>query len=428
MFTKKTIFDIDLTGKTVLMRADYNVPIEHGRILDDFRIRRSLATIRPLLDKDVRLVICSHLGRPEGRRDPRFSLRPVAERLRASLGENKVCFAEDCVGAVAEQAVERLQPGQVLLLENLRFHPEEQANDPGFARALARLADVFVEDGFGVVHRAHASTVAVTQYLPSAAGLLLQKEVETITGAIESPRRPLVALIGGGKVADKLDVLCRLSSVADLVALGGAMATTFLAAAGVDVGTSRVSPADVKAAREICAEARERSRGGHFGFYVPHDVVVARKADGSTRPRIVEWDLHSVAGTESYPDPAPLACSQVAPDELVLDIGPLSAALISGTLQLAGTVVWNGTMGVTETAGRNGQPGPFARGTQTVVDAALGHFGHRPFSIVGGGDTVSYLEERRLVDSFDHVSTGGGAFLELAAGRTLPGIEALPER
>lgn len=428
MFTKKTIFDVDLAGKTVLMRADYNVPVQGGRILDDFRIRRSLATIRPLLDKGVRLVICSHLGRPGGRPDPRLSLRPVAERLRASLGDERVCFAEDCVGQVAEQAVAGLLPGQVVLLENLRFHPEEEGNDPYFAQALARLADVFVEDGFGVVHRAHASTVAVARFLPSMAGVLLQKEVETISGAIENPKRPLVALIGGAKVADKLDVLCRLSSVADLVALGGAMATTFLAAAGVDVGASRVSPADVKAAREIDAEARARARGGHFAFYVPHDVVVARKADGSTRPRIVEWDLHSIAGTESYPDPAPHASSQVEPDELMLDIGPLSAALISGTLQLAGTLVWNGTMGVTETVGRNGALGPFAHGTQTVVDAALGHFGHRPFSIAGGGDTVGYLEERRIVDSFDHVSTGGGAFLELVAGRPLPGIEALPER
>lgn len=428
MFTKKTIFDVDLACRTVLMRADYNVPVEGGRILDDFRIRRSLATIRPLLDRNVRLVICSHLGRPGGRPDPRLSLHPVAQRLRASLGEDRVFFAPDCVGEVAEQAVASLQPGQVLLLENLRFHPEEEGNDPYFAQALARLADVFVEDGFGVVHRAHASTVAVTRFLPSVAGLLLQKEVQTISGAIENPRRPLVALIGGAKVADKLDVLCRLSSVADLVALGGEMATTFLAAAGIDVGASRVSPADVKAAREIAAEARARARGGHFAFSVPHDVVVAHKSDGSMRPRIVEWDLHSIAGTESYPDPAPPASGQVEPDELVLDIGPLSAALISGTLQLAGTVVWNGTMGVTETAGRNGGLGPFAHGTQTVVDALLGHFGHRPFSIVGGGDTVSYLEQRQIVDSFDHVSTGGGAFLELVAGRSLPGIEALPER
>lgn len=428
MFTKKTIFDIELAGKTVLMRADYNVPVVEGKILDDFRIRRSLATIRPLLDKDVRLVICAHLGRPGGQPDPRLSLRPVAERLRASLGEERVFFADDCVGDIAERAVARRQPGQVLLLENLRFHPEEQANDTGFAQALARLADVFVEDGFGVVHRAHASTVAVTRFLPSVAGLLLQKEVETISGAMESPRRPLVALIGGAKVSDKLDVLCRLSSVADMVAVGGAMATTFLSAAGVDVGASSVSPEDVRAAREIEAKARDRSRQGHFTLYVPHDVVVARNADGSNRPRIVEWNLHSIAGTESFPDPAPRASSQIATDELVLDIGPLSAALISGSLQLAGTVVWNGTMGVTETAGRDGQLGPFAHGTQTIVEATLGHFGHRPFSIVGGGDTVSYLEETRMVDSFDHVSTGGGAFLELVAGRHLPGIDALSER
>jgi phosphoglycerate kinase len=237
-----------------------------------------------------------------------------------------------------------------------------------------------------------------------------------------------VALIGGTKVTDKLDVLGRLSRTADMVALGGSVATTFFAATGVGTGASPVRPEDVKPARKIVARARERSRQGHFAFYVPHDVVVAEKADGSARPRIVDWNLHTIASTESYPDPAPHASSQVAPDDLVLDIGPLSAALISGSLQLAGTLVWSGTMGSTETAGRPGRLGPFAHGTQMVVEAALGHFGHRPFSIVGGVDTVSYLEDRQIVDSFDHVSTGGTAFLELVAGRTLPGIEALPER
>lgn len=428
MFTKKTIFDIDLAGKTVLMRADYNVPLAGGRVLDDFRIRRSLATIRPLLRQGVRLVICSHLGRPGGSPDPRFSLRPVAERLGASLGEDRVFFAADCVGADAERAVARLQPGQVLLLENLRFHPEEQANDAAFAQALARLADVFVEDGFGVVHRAHASTVAVTRYLPSVAGVLLQQEVDTISGAIEGPRRPLVVVLGGAKVADKLDVLRHLGSVADLVALGGAMATTFLAASGVDVGAIEVPPWVLQEAREILAEARERARGGRFAFYVPHDAVVARRSDGSTRPRLVDWNLHTIAGLESYPDPAGAAAREVTADERVFDIGPLSAALIAGSLQLAGTLIWNGTLGVTETAGRDGQPGPFEHGTRTLVEAALGHFGHRPFSIVGGGDTVGYLESRQIEDCFDHVSTGGGAFLELVAGRSLPGIEALPER
>lgn len=428
MFTKKTIFDIDLAGKTVLLRADYNVPLREGRILNDFRLRRSLATIRPLLEKEVRLVICSHLGRPGGRPDPALSLRPVAERLGASLGRDRVRFVDECVGERAERAVAELQPGQVLVLENLRFHPEEEAADVRFAQALARLADVFVEDGFGVLHRAHASTVALPRLLPSAAGLVLENEVGTITGALECPRRPLAVVVGGAKVADKLDVVRRLSGVADVVALGGAMATTFLAAAGVEVGAVEIPPSTLAAAREIAAEAHERELGGRFALCLPHDVVVARRADGSTRPRLVDWDLHTIAGLESYPDPAPARASRVEPDERVLDIGPLSASLIAGSLQAAGTVVWNGTLGVTETRGPEGRPGPFEQGTRILVEAALGHFGHRPFSIVGGGDTVGYLEERRLEDSFDHVSTGGGAFLNLVAQKPLPGLEALPER
>lgn len=428
MFTKKTIRDIDLAGKTVLMRADYNVPVEHGTITDDYRIKQSLPTIQYLLERNVRLIICSHLGRPEGKPNTAESLFPVAKRLGELIGKGKVTFARDCVGPEAEHAAADLKPGEVLLLENLRFHPEEEANDEHFAQQLASLAEVFVQDGFAVVHRKHASTDAVTRFLPSVAGLLLEKEVDTITEVMKNPKRPLMAVIGGAKISDKIDILHTFIEIADIVAIGGAMANTFLAAEGIKVGKSLVEDDDFGIAKDILAKAREREKHEHFVFYLPQDGVVAHKVDRSAATRIVDWSAHVIASVENYPKRPPHEASQIKEDEMILDIGPFSGSFIAGSIQLTNTVVWNGAMGVTEMAGLQGPVGPYAHGTELVVEATLGQFGHRPFSLVGGGDTVGYVEQRGLVGAFDHVSTGGGASLELMAGRTLPGVEALQNK
>jgi len=428
LFTKKTIRDIDLAGKTVLMRADYNVPVEHGTITDDYRIKQSLPTIQYLLERNVRLIICSHLGRPEGKPNTAESLFPVAKRLGELIGKSKVTFARDCVGPEAERAAADLKPGEVLLLENLRFHPEEEANDENFAQQLASLAEVFVQDGFAVVHRKHASTDAVTRFLPSVAGLLLEKEVDTITEVMKNPKRPLMAVIGGAKISDKIDILHTFIEMADIVAIGGAMANTFLAAEGIKVGKSLVEDDDFGIAKDILAKAREREKHEHFVFYLPQDGVVAHKVDRSAPTRIVDWSAHVIASVENYPKRPPHEASQIKEDEMILDIGPFSGSFIAGSIQLTNTVVWNGAMGVTEMAGLQGPVGPYAHGTELVVEAILGQFGHRPFSLVGGGDTVGYVEQRGLVGAFDHVSTGGGASLELMAGRTLPGVEALQNK
>jgi 3-phosphoglycerate kinase len=428
MFTKKTIHDIDLRGKRVLMRADYNVPMnDDGTIADDFRLLQSVDTIKALLDQDVKLVICSHMGRPEGPHDKKTTLRPVAKRLTELLGQ-EVQFAEDCVGIAAENAANALQPRQVLLLENLRYHPEEEANDDGFASALAKLADVFVQDGFGVVHRAHASTEAITHHLPSVSGLLLEREVDTITRVMEAPERPLMAIVGGAKIADKIDVLNRFIEIADFIAIGGAMANTFLAAEGIDIAKSKYEANDVPIAKDILAKAREKAKQERFIFYVPQDGVVAKKVDSKVTTRIVSWNEHVISDIESYPKQAAESSHKVEEDEMILDIGPFSGAFIAGGIQLANTVVWNGTMGVTETDAIQGPIGPFAHGTELVIEAMLGDYGHRPFSVVGGGDTVSYIAERKLTGAFNHVSTGGGASLELMAGRKLPGVDALQDK
>lgn len=428
MFTKKTIQDIDLRGKRVLMRADYNVPVaDDGSITDDYRIQQSVATIKALLDQDVKLIICSHLGRPEGPGDKKCSLRPIAKRLSELLDQD-VQFADDCVGPVAEKAVAALQPKQVLLLENLRFHKEEEENSDDFAAQLATLADVFVQDGFGVVHRAHASTDAITRKLPSVAGLLLEKEVATITQIMGAPERPLMAIIGGAKISDKIDVLNRFIEIADFIAIGGAMANTFLAAEGIDISKSKYEPNDVPVAKDILTKAREKAKKERFIFYVPQDGVVASKLDKTARTRIVDWDANVIAEVESYPKQPSEASRTIAEDEMILDIGPFSGAFIAGGIQLANTVVWNGTMGVTETPAVNGPIGPFAQGTELIIDALLGDYGHRPFSFVGGGDTVGYVEQRKLTGAFNHVSTGGGASLELMAGRPLPGVIALQDK
>lgn len=428
MFQKQTINDVDLKGKTVLVRADYNVPIDdNGEIADDYRIKKSLPTIQALLASECRVVICSHLGRPESPRDQSCSLKPVAKRLAEALGK-KVAFAEDCVGESRRAAVKKLAIEGVLLLENLRFHDEEEANDNEFAKKLAEGIDVFVQDGFGVVHRAHASTDAITKHVHSVAGLLVEKEVTKITEAMENPARPLMAIVGGAKISDKIDALKRLMDIADVVAVGGGMSNTFLLAEGVEIGSSLAEKDEVGLARDILAAARKKAKSSDFVFYVPQDGVVSTRLDSKTETRIVDWGTHVIAEIESYPKNPPKRAGIIVKNEKILDIGPFSGAFIAGAMQLADTVIWNGAMGVTETPPLRTATGPFSHGTELIVDAMLGQFGHKPKTIVGGGDTVGYIESRGLTDSFDHVSTGGGASMELMSGRKLPGVEALADR
>lgn len=426
MFTKKTLRDINVNDKRVLLRADYNVPVKDGVIQDDYRIKQSLPTVKYLLEHKAKVIIISHLGRPDGQRQAASSLAPVALRLKKLLPNWSVNFVNDCIGPKVAKAVADMEPGQVLVLENLRFYSGEEANDADFAKQLAANADIFVQDGFGVVHRAHASTEAVTHYLPSVAGLLLEKEVDTITKVMETPERPLMAIIGGAKIADKIDILTRLIDLADIVAVGGAMANTFLLAQGVEIGKSVADKGELAVARDIMAKAEAKAKKQAFTFYLPQDAVVATSLDDpAVKTRVVDWTTHVVAEIESYPKrPAP-ETTKVGADELILDVGPFSGSFIAGAVQLAKTVIWNGTLGVTETKGLQGPVGPFAHGTEMVIDALLGQFGNRPFSVVGGGDTVGYIQSRDLTDSFNHVSTGGGASLELMAGRVLPGVAAL---
>jgi 3-phosphoglycerate kinase len=428
LFTKKTIRDIDLHGKTVLLRADYNVPLSDGKIADDYRVKQSIPTIQYLLNQNVKLIICSHLGRPDGKESPKESLFPVAKRLGEILGKDRVTFSRDCIGPEAERAAQALKHGDVLLLENLRFHAEEEANDAEFGKQLASLADVFVQDGFGVVHRAHASTEAVTHFLPSVSGLLLEREVDTITNVMQSPERPLLAVVGGAKISDKIEVLHKFIDIADIVIVGGAMANTFLAAKGVEIAKSMFEAADLGVARDIMEKAKEKASKQPFVFYVPQDVVVASKIDKQAVTRIVDFSAHVIADIENYPKRPPHSASAMRHDEMILDIGPFSGSFAAGAIQLAKTVVWNGSMGVAEQAGLQGPIGPFAHGTELVIEALTGQFGNRPFSLVGGGDTVAYIQSQGLVDHFNHVSTGGGASLELMAGRKLPGVEALENK
>ncbi len=428
MFTKQTIRDIDVDGKTVLLRADFNVPMEQGKIASDFRITQTLPTINYLLERGVRLVICSHLGRPDGKPNAAESLFPVAKYLGELLGKDKVSFVRDCVGPEVQKAVQGLQPGQVLILENLRFHPEEEQNDTAFAKELASVADVFVQDAFGAAHRAHASTDAVTQFLPSVAGLLLEKEVDTITTVMQNPTRPLMAIVGGAKISDKIDIINKFIDIADIVAVGGAMANTFLLAEGIEVGDSLVEKQDVVVAKGIMKRAATKAKDNDFVFYLPQDGVVATKIDKTAPTRIVDWSAHVIADIEHYPKRVPVMATRIEPHERILDIGPFSASFIAGCLQLAETVVWNGSMGVAETPGLRGSIGPTAHGTDIVIESIIGQYGHKPFSVVGGGDTTSYLENHKLIDVFNHVSTGGGASLELMAGRPLPGVDALMDK
>jgi len=426
-FNKKTVKDIQLSGKRVLMRADYSVPIKNNQVVDDYRIRQSLPTIKYILEqKPAALIIISHLGRPDGKPNPDFSLLPVVKQLSQLLAQ-PVAFAMDCIGPQAKTA------GKITLLENLRFHPEEEKNDPQFAKAIveATQAEVFVQDGFGVVHRAHASTEAITKLLPSVAGLLLEKEVSVIEKAMAEPKRPFVAVIGGAKISDKIEVLNKFIEVADAVAIGGALANNFLAAEGIKIGKSIFEKDLVHHAETILRRARAEEKSRDFNFFVPVDAVVSKSIDGRLSTRLVDLTSNTLADIEAYPKKPATTAHSVAGDELILDIGPLSAATAAGAVKMAKTVIWGGTLGVTETRGIAGAQAPFAHSTHTVVEAMIGasnNHKNKPYTIVGGGDTVAYVQSENLVEDFNHVSTGGSASLDLMAGKKLPGIEALLDK
>lgn len=393
---RKTIRDVDLTARRVLVRVDYNVPQDQeGRITDDLRIRETLPTIRYILDHGASLILMAHLGRPKGKVVPRMSLKPVAARLGELVGR-AVTMAPDCVGSETEALAAGLRPGETLMLENLRFHPEEEANDAEFARRLASLGDIFVNDAFGTAHRAHASTEGITHWLPtSVAGLLMEKELAAFHTLLSSPSHPVLAILGGAKVSDKIGVLRNLLRIADSVFVGGAMANTFLLAKGLSVGASLAEPDAVETANAIVAEA---SRLGRL-LLLPVDVVVAR-------------------------DLAPGAEAAVVPVEgipagfKVVDIGPRSRDAVRAATAAAKTVFWNGPMGVFEVA-------PFDEGTVETARALAEATTAGTVTVVGGGDSGAALEKAGLAKAVTHLSTGGGASLELVEGRILPGIEAL---
>lgn len=401
-FHKKTIRDVPIKGKTVLVRADYNVPMsENGEIHDDFRIRSSLPTIKKLLKEGCKVVIIAHLGRPEGR-DMTLSLEPAALRLAELLGE-PVRFVDRTIGNKVRMAVKRAPARSVTVLENLRFHSEEEANDLDFAKRIAQdtNARYFVQDGFGVVHRDHASTAAITLCLPSVSGLLLEKEVVSITKAMQRPKRPLVAVMGGAKVSDKIHVVDELVDKADTLLIGGAMANTFLSARGVDVGASKHETDQIETVNEIYSVATKKLARDNVDKFIvlPTDAVVARSIDDETTVRTI-------------------SLSELTPDELILDIGPKTAEHFASCIAQAGTVIWNGTMGLAEREA-------YAGGSKAIAAAMIANPDIE--SIIGGGDTADFAIhwDKKKGDSFHHVSTGGGASLELMAGEKLPGIEHL---
>lgn len=432
MFSKKTVRDIDLTNKRILMRADYSVPVKDGRVQSDFRIKQSLPTIRYILDQPgTSLVIISHLGRPTSG-DKKLSLEPVAEYLGELLGQ-PVGFVDDCVGDKVKIATSELKPGEVLLLENLRFYEEEKQNNPDFARAIAdsTQAKIFVQDGFGVVHRKHASTNAITKMLPSVAGLLVEKEVQAIEKVMQEPKRPLMAVLGGAKVSDKIDLLNHLIDLTDCVAVAGGIANTFLLANGSKLGKSLAEPGAIDIAHDILTKVRRAEKARSFQFLLPVDVVVSTAINGLAPTKVIDLTNYSLADIQSYPKiPRPPLYS-IGAKEMILDIGPVSAGVVSGAIKMAKTVIWNGTCGVTETKGIAGAHDPFSHGTRTIVEAMIStsrHHANKPFTLVGGGDTVGYIESQGQLDDFDYISTGGGAYLDLLAGKKLPGVEALLDK
>jgi 3-phosphoglycerate kinase len=430
LFTKKTVKDVDLAGKRILMRADYNVPVENGKITDDYRLRQSVPTVQYILEQhDSKLIILSHLGRPKTPEDKQFSLAPVAKRL-SELLEREVRFAPDCIGDEVKKMADELSPGGILLLENVRFHEEEEKNDGNFAQEIVESTggEIFVQDGFGVVHRAHATTDAIAKILMGVAGLLLEKEVDTITNAMHDPVRPLVVVVGGAKISDKIDFLNNLMDKADCIAVAGAMANDFLVAEGFKVGSSMTDTEALDVAKEVLERAREAERTRGFSFMVPVDAVVSVSKDGDKPTRIVDLSSHSLSDIQAYPKKPEPASYEIAQDEIILDIGPVSAATIAGAVKMSKTVIWNGTCGVTEVKGIAGAADPFSHATRMVVDAMIGtsnNHQNKPFSIVGGGDTDSYVDAQGLREDFNHVSTGGGASLELMSGKILPGVNVL---
>jgi phosphoglycerate kinase len=393
---KLSVRDFDPKGKQVFMRVDFNVPLnDAGEITDDTRIQASLPTIGYLLDRGGRVILASHLGRPKGKPNPKMSLKPAADRLQKLLGK-PVAFAGDCVGAEAEAVARALQDGGVLLLENLRFHGEEEKNVPEFARKLAALAEIYVDDAFGSAHRAHASTEGITHYLtPCAAGLLMEKELEFLGKAVGHPERPYVAIVGGAKVSDKIELLQNLMKFADSILIGGAMAYTFLKAQGVEVGLSRVEADKLDLANQLLNSAQERK----VDLRLPLDHIVAGKLDASAAAEL--------AATRSIPT-----------NRLGLDIGPATRADYAAQIARAKTIVWNGPMGVFEIP-------QFAEGTIAVAHAVANS---SALSIVGGGDSVAAVNKAGVEAKISHISTGGGASLEFLSGITLPGVAALTDK
>lgn len=393
MARKKTVRDVDVRGKDVFVRVDFNVPLEDGRITDDTRIRETLPTIRYLLDQGATVILASHLGRPKGQPVDSMRLTPVADRLSELLGR-PVKMAPDSVGPEVEEMARQLQPGEVLLLENLRFHPEEEENDPEFAKKLSSLADIYVNDAFGSAHRAHASTAGIADYLPAVSGFLMAKELEALGGVLDDPARPLVALIGGAKISTKIGVLQHLLDLADQFAIGGGMANTLLKAEGKEVGASLVEEDKLDVARDFLGEAKQKGRSVHL----PIDVVITQKVEQGANSEMVSAD-------------------QVPSGWMIVDIGPHTVEDYSGVLMNAGTVVWNGPMGIFEIP-------QFALGTRAVAEALA----ESPAkTIVGGGDSVAAVEQAGLADKMAHISTGGGASLEFLEGRELPGVAALDD-
>jgi phosphoglycerate kinase len=395
MTSFRTLDELDPKGKRVLLRLDLNVPMEDGKVTDLTRIERVLPTIRELADKGGKVVLLAHFGRPKGKRDPKESLRPVAQALESALGK-PVRFAPDCVGDTAASAIASLRDGDVLLLENTRFHPGEEKNDPGFVKALAANGDACVNDAFSAAHRAHASTEGLARVLPAYAGRAMQAELDALTQALEAPRRPVAAIVGGAKVSSKLELLGNLCAKVESLIIGGGMANTFLAARGVAVGRSLCEHELAKAALEI--EKKARAQGCEI--MLPSDAVVATEFKAHAAHRVAALD-------------------DIKPDEMILDIGPRSITAITAKLRDVATLVWNGPVGAFELA-------PFDEGTVAIArEAASLTASGKLISIGGGGDTVAALNRAKVAEKFTYVSTAGGAFLEWLEGKALPGVEAL---